>query len=314
MRAWIFKGTNQPLELTEVPDPIPEKGEVVVDIKASGLCHSDVSALEDPNWIVNFPKLPIVLGHEPAGVVSAVGEGVTNVKVGDRVGIPSGPPAAIGYWRNGAYAEKVSIPSDQAVKIPDSVDFIKAAAGTDSGNVAHHAVVTVGQIMPGEKVGIIGIGGLGQIGARIAVLKGAEVYAAELKKDVWPLAESLGVKKVVSDIRELTDVGLNVIVDFAGFGTTTAGAIDVVADHGRVVQVGMGRLQAEINTNSLILKHVQLLGSMGGGVDDLAGVYELMATGELDPALSTTSFEEIDKGLEQLKRGEVKGRLVADLQ
>lgn len=75
------------------------------------------------------------------------------------------------------------------------VDFIKAAAGTDSGNVAHHAVVTVGQIKPGEKVGIIGIGGLGQIGARIAVLKGAEVYAAEVKKDVCPLAESLVVLK-----------------------------------------------------------------------------------------------------------------------
>jgi propanol-preferring alcohol dehydrogenase len=314
MKAWIFKGTNQPLELTDVPDPTPEKGEVVVDIKASGLCHSDVSALEDPDWIVNFPNLPVVLGHEAAGVVSAVGEGVSNVKVGDRVGIPSGPPANIGYFRNGAYAEKISIPSDVAVKIPDSVDFIKAAAGTDSGNVAHHAVVSVGQIKSGEKVGIIGIGGLGQIGARIAVLKGAEVYAVEPRKDVWPLAESLGVKKVVSDVRELADVGLNLIVDFAGFGTTTSGAIDVVANHGRVVQVGMGRLQAEINTNSLILKHVQLLGSMGGGVDDLAGVYELMATGELDPALSTTTFEEIDNGLERLKRGEVKGRLVADLQ
>jgi propanol-preferring alcohol dehydrogenase len=314
MRAWIFKGTNQPLELTELPDPKPGKGEVIVDIKASGLCHSDVSALEDSDWIVNFPKLPVVLGHEAAGVVSAVGEGVANVKVGDRVGIPSGPPPNIGYFRNGAYAEKISIPSGEVVRIPDSVDFIKAAAGTDSGNVAHHAVVTVGQIKPGEKVAIIGIGGLGQIGARIAVLKGAEVYAVEPRRDVWPLAESLGVKKVVSEIRELADVGLNLIVDFAGFGTTTAGAIDVVADRGRVVQVGMGRLQAEINTNSLILKHVQLLGSMGGGIADLAGVYDLMATGELDPALSKTSFEEIDKGLERLKRGEVKGRLVAELQ
>lgn len=140
------------------------------------------------------------------------------------------------------------------------------------------------------------------------------MYAAEVKEDVWPLAESLGVKKVVSDIRELADVGLNLIVDFAGFGTTTAGAIDVVADHGRVVQVGMGRLQAEINTNSLILKHVQLLGSMGGGTEDLAGIYELMATGELDPVVSTTTFDAIDKGLEKLHRGEVTGRLVADLQ
>lgn len=314
MKAWLFKGTNQALELTEVPDPTPSAGEVIIDVKASGLCHSDVSALENPDWIVNFPKLPVILGHEPAGVISAVGEGVEMVKIGDRVGIPSGPPANIGYYRNGAYAEKVVVPADVTVKIPDSVDFVKAAAGTDSGNVAHHAVVTVGKIKAGEKVAIIGIGGLGQIGARIAVLKGAEVYAAEVKEDVWALAESLGVKKVVSDIRELADVGLDLIIDFAGFGTTTSGAIDVVADYGRVVQVGMGVLQSEINTNSLILKHVQLLGSMGGGKEDLAGIYELMATGELDPVVSTTSFDAIDKGLEKLQRGEITGRLVADLQ
>ncbi|MHB1018432.1 MAG: alcohol dehydrogenase catalytic domain-containing protein [Coriobacteriia bacterium] len=314
MRAWLFKGTHQPLELAEVPDPTPAPGEVVVDIKATGLCHSDVSALEDPNWIANFPRLPIVLGHEGAGVVSAVGEGVTNVAVGDRVGIPSGPPENVGYWRDGAYAEKIAVPSAVVVKIPDEVDFIKAAAGTDGGNVAHHAVVTVGEVKPGQKVGIIGIGGLGQIGARIAVLKGAEVYAAEVKEDVWPLAESIGVKRVVKDIRELADVGLELIVDFAGFGTTTAGAIEAVGNYGRVVQVGMGRLDIEINTLPLILKHVQLCGSMGGGVDDLAGIYAFMATGDLDPVTSTTTFEAVDEGLERLSRGEVQGRLVADLQ
>lgn len=314
MKAWIFKGTNQPLELQEVPDPTPSHGEVVIDIKATGLCHSDVSALEDPDWIVNFPKLPIILGHEPAGVISAIGEGVTDVKVGDRVGIPSGPPEAVGYYRDGAYAEKIAVASHSVVKIPDSLDFIKAAAATDAGNVAHHAVVGVGKVKAGEKVGIIGIGGLGQIGARIAVLKGAEVYAAEVKKDVWPLAESIGVRKVVSDITELADEELDLIIDFAGFGTTTAGAVEVISNYGRVVQVGMGRLKAEINTNHLITKHVQLLGSMGGGNDDLAGVYELMASGGLDPLLSTISFDEIGEGLERLKRGEVNGRLVADLQ
>ncbi|WP_087974598.1 hypothetical protein [Oceanobacillus rekensis] len=102
------------------------------------------------------------------------------------------------------------------MKIPDSVDFIKAAAATDAGKVAHHAVVGIGKVKPGEKFGIIGIVGLGQIGARIAVLKGAEVYAAEVKEDVWPLAESIGIKKVVSDITELADVGLDLIIDFSG--------------------------------------------------------------------------------------------------
>ncbi len=314
MKAWVFKGTNQPLELQEVSDPQPAPGEVVIDIKASGLCHSDVSALDDPDWIVNFAKLPVVLGHEPAGVVSALGEGVTNLKIGDRVGIPSGPPNFNGYARDGAYAEKTTALADAVVKIPDNLDYIKAAAGTDAGNVSYHAVVTIGKVQPGEKVGIIGIGGLDQIGARIAVLKGAEVYAVEIKKDAWPLAESLGVKKTVSDITELADIGLDMVVDFAGFGTTTAGAINTVRPFGRVVQVGMGRLKAEIDTNNLIINHIQLLGSMGGGTEDLAGVYELMASGGLDPTLSTVKFNEINDGLERLRQGTVTGRLVADLQ
>lgn len=289
MKAWVFHGTGKPLELTEVPDPEPGEGEVVVDIQATGLCHSDVAALDDPAWAANFPSLPIVLGHEPAGVVSAVGPGVTNLVVGDRVGIPSGPPNATGYWRDGAYAEKTVGIADTLVKIPEGLDFINAAAGTDAGNVAYHAVVTRGEVQAGEKVAIIGIGGLGQIAARIAVVRGAEVYAAEIKEDVWPLAESIGVVKSVSDITELADVDLDVILDFAGFGTTTAGAVEVIQPGGRVIQVGMGRLTAEINTNELITKQVDLKGSMGGGIEDLQGVYDLMASGELAPKITGSS-------------------------
>ncbi|MDD2556328.1 MAG: zinc-binding dehydrogenase [Syntrophaceticus sp.] len=314
MKAWLFYGANKPLKLEEVPDPTPAPGEIVIDIKASGLCHSDVSALDDPNWMVNFKDLPVVLGHEPAGEVSALGEGVTNLKIGDRVGIPSGGPNYNGYFRDGAYAEKTTAIADAVVKIPDNLDYIKAAAGTDAGNVPYHAVVTVGKVQPGEKVGIIGLGGLGQIGARIAVLKGAEVYGAEIKKDVWPVAEKLGLKKCVSDIRELADVELDMIVDFAGFGTTTNGAIQTVKEYGRVVQVGMGKIVFEIEINPLIIRHIQLMGSMGGGVEDLAGVYELMADGGLDPILSTVTFDEINDGLDRLRQGTVTGRLVADLR
>jgi propanol-preferring alcohol dehydrogenase len=311
MKAWIFSGAGRPLELKEVDDPTPEPGEVVIDVKASGLCHSDVGALHDPRWAANFRFTPIVLGHEPAGVVSALGEGVTSLSIGDRVGIPSGPPSSNGYKRDGAYAEKTTAPADAVVPIPDDLDFVRAAAGTDSGNVAFHAVVVRGQVQKGEKVGIIGVGGLGQIGARIAVIRGADVYVAEPKQAVWPMAMSLGVTRVERDITDLKDVGLDVVIDFAGFGTTTAGAIDVVRAGGRVIQVGMGRLTAEINTNTLIINQVDLKGSMGGGVTELAGIYELMASGQLDPVISTVSFSEIAEGLDRLHRGEVQGRLVA---
>jgi propanol-preferring alcohol dehydrogenase len=314
MKAWIFSGAGRPLELKDIPDPQPKPGEVVIDIKATGLCHSDVAALDDPNWAVNFDYTPIVLGHEPVGVVTALGEGVTSLAIGDRVGVPSGPPAAVGYTRDGAYAEKTTAPAETVVKVPDALDFVRAASGTDAGNVAYHAVVTRGQVRKGEKVGIIGIGGLGQIGARIAVVLGGEVYVAEPKESVWPMARNLGAVRVERDITDLADADLDVIIDFAGFGTTTAGAIDVVRRGGRVIQVGMGRLRAEINTNSLINKQVDLKGSMGGGATELAGVWDLMARGDLDPVLSLVPFADIDKGLDRLRRGEVQGRLVVDLQ
>ncbi|WP_157155588.1 MULTISPECIES: zinc-binding dehydrogenase [unclassified Diaminobutyricimonas] len=315
MKAWRFYGAGQPLKLEEVPDPVAKPGEIVVDVKATGLCHSDVSALDDAAWNVGkFPDHPIVLGHEPAGVVSQVGEGVTNIKIGDRVGIPSGPPNVNGYFRDGGYAEKTTALADAVVKIPDGLDFVRAASGTDAGNVAHHAVVSRGLVSAGQKVGIIGVGGLGQVGARIAVLRGAEVYAAEVKEDVWPMAKELGVVRVAKDIREFADVGLDTIIDFAGFGTTTTGALEVVRNGGRVVQVGMGRLQIEFNTDPLILKQVDYVGSMGGGVEDLAGIYELMASGDLDPKITLVDFDKIDEGLDQLRRGTVTGRLVVDMQ
>ncbi|TRW44143.1 alcohol dehydrogenase catalytic domain-containing protein [Georgenia yuyongxinii] len=314
MKAWMFNGAGKPLELAEVPDPVAKPGEIVIDVKASGLCHSDVSALDDPNWSVNFGELPVVLGHEPVGVVTQLGEGVTNLRLGDRVGIPSGPPNVNGYFRDGGYAEKTTAIATEVVKIPASLDFIRAASGTDAGNVAHHAVVTRGQVAAGQKVGIIGIGGLGQIGARIAVLKGAEVYAAEIKKDVWPMAEELGVVRCVEDVRELTDVGLDTIVDFAGFGTTTMGAMESVREYGRVVQVGMGRLVFEFNSNPLIVRQIELIGSMGGGVEDLSGVYEMMASGGLDPKITTTTFAKIAEGLDLLRQGKVRGRMVVDMQ
>lgn len=314
MKAWVFHGHGKPLELTEVPDPTPAPGEIVIDVLTTGLCHSDVSALEDPAWAVNFPDHPIVLGHEPAGRVSAIGEGVTEVAVGDLVGVPSGPPNYTGYFRDGGYAEKTTAIANAVVKIPEGLDLVMAAAGTDAGNVAHHAVVTRGEVKAGEKVAILGIGGLGQIGARIAVVLGCEVYAVEPREDVWPLAAEIGAVRTVKDVRELAEVGLDVVIDFAGFGTTTAGAVEVVKEGGRVIQVGMGRLESTINMNDLIIKQIDLKGSMGGGVEDLAGVYELMASGELTPTVTTIGFDEIAEGLEKLHRGEVIGRLVADLR
>jgi propanol-preferring alcohol dehydrogenase len=312
MQVWQFTGTRQPLRLTKVDEPSPAPGGVVVDVRASGLCHSDVGLLEDEGWLPMLAKTPITVGHEIAGVVSAVGDGVTDWAVGDRVGIcPTTPAGSPGYAIDGGYAPKVAIGAQALVRIPDGVSFTDGAYATDGGMTSHHAVIAVGGVGPGTRVGIIGLGGLGQLGARVAVLSGATVYAAEPNEAVWPLAEEIGLEQVRPSVTDFAGLGLDVIVDFAGFGTTTAAAVEVVRRDGRVVLVGMGRLESLINTRQLILNRVQLVGSAGGDPEDIAALYDWMAAGKLPTRTTEIGFSDIPDGLARLAKGEVVGRLVA---
>jgi propanol-preferring alcohol dehydrogenase len=299
------------LTLTEVPDPIAGPGQVLVNVRAAGLCHSDVGILTIPNFLPPFVKPPLTIGHEISGEIAQVGEGVTGWSTGDRVGICQIGHDVTGIMKDGGFAPQVLVTPDVLLRMPDRLTFEQAAAGNDAGMTAYHALVIDGQISAGQKVGVIGLGGVGQMGARIAVLMGCEVYAAEIKQDVWPLAKELGVTRVVSDIAELADVELDVIVDFAGFGVTTNAAIKTVRQAGRVVQVGMGLTEATISTHSLIMKEVTLKGTLGGTMADTSAVYDLMASGDLDPLISTISFEEIAEGIDRLHHGTVIGRLVA---
>ncbi|MFC9553386.1 zinc-binding dehydrogenase [Rhodococcus sp. NPDC056960] len=319
MKAWVFNGVGSPIELVDVPDPTPGPGEVVVDLAAAGLCHTDVG-ITDGTMAEILGFTPIILGHEAAGIVSAVGDGVDNVSVGKRVAVSAmgdGKSGVlgqknIGVGRHGAYAEKTLAPASEIIALPDEVPFEQAAAATDAGMTSYHAVFVRGGLRPGTKVGIIGLGGLGMTAARLAVLGGGEVYAAEINPRVHAAGIERGVKQVVGDVKELAEFELDLIVDFAGFGTTTAGAIEVVNNGGRVVQVGLGRSEATINTHLLTMKEVELRGSIGGTPADTVEVLKFISSGDLTISTKSIGFADIGSGLEQLARGEVGGqRLVA---
>ncbi|MCB0881466.1 MAG: zinc-binding dehydrogenase [Thermoleophilia bacterium] len=312
MRSWQFTGTHQPLVLNEVPMPEPGPGQVTIDVKAAGLCHTDVGVLHDDGWRETLMYAPITMGHEVAGAIRAVGEGVTGWGVGDRVGVcPTTAAGAPGFSSDGGFGPVLAIGAEALVRIPDGLGFALGAAATDAGMTSYHAVISNGQVTPGDAVGIIGLGGLGQVGARVAVLAGADVYVAEVNEKAWPLADQIGAKGVMKSIRDFGDVEFDVIVDFAGFGVTTADAIETVKLGGRVVQVGMGTLEATISTKAMILRKVTYIGSNGGTPEDISALYELMSRGELVPALTEITFDEIPDGLERLRRGDVRGRLVA---
>jgi alcohol dehydrogenase, propanol-preferring len=318
MDAWYFTGTNQPLTLTTLPDPTPRRGEVIVDVKAAGMCHSDVGIAA--GQIPGLPAFtPIVLGHEVAGVISELGDGVTGFKVGDRVvintqgdGTPTIDGDYVGTGRNGGYARKVTAWEYELHKLPDAVSFEQGAVATDAGMTSYNAVRGAGQVTEGTRVGMIGLGGLGLTGARIGVLAGAEVYGVEIKPDVFPVALELGVKECFAEVSELAGLDLDVIIDFAGMGTTTAEAIVAVRPEGRVIQVGLGVPEATISTALLTMKQVHLVGSLGGSPQDLAAVLDLMASTEFKIATTTMEFDEIGDGLDRLARDEIVGkRLVA---
>lgn len=311
MKGWEFTGTHQPLRIVEKPDPVAKPGYVVLKTLAGGLCHSDVSALEHESWMPMF-NVPVIMGHEVCGEIVALGEGVEGWKIGDVVSVCplyAKDGTTPGYTRDGGYGTMTTAPVEQLVKVPKGLSPAKAAA-TDAGATSYHAVCTVGGIKPGMRVGIIGVGGLGQFAVRIAVVKGCEVYVATRKKEAQELAMSLGAKEVKSTIGEFADKNLDVIVDFAGGGQTTTDAINTVAPHGRVVIVGMAKDFAEINTMNMILKELTFAGSQGSTTDDLRDCLDLMASGELDPIINTISFDKIGEGIDLLTEGKVKGRLV----
>lgn len=312
MKGWEFTGTHQPLKIVEKPDPKAKPGYVVLKTLAGGLCHSDVSALDIESWMSSF-NVPVIMGHEVCGRIVEIGEGVEGYEVGDIVAVCplyAKDGTTPGYTRDGGYGTMTTAPVEQLVKVPVGLAPEKAAAATDAGATSYHAVCSVGGAKAGMKVGIIGVGGLGQFAVRIAVVKGCEVYVATRKPSAQALALSLGAKEVKSSITEFADKNLDLIIDFAGAGKTTADALNTVKQYGRVVLVGMATDTAQIYTYSLIFKELTFVGSQGSTTTDLRECIELMTSGELDPEIHTCKFEEIGEGIEKLRRGEVSGRLV----
>ncbi len=308
MRAWQFEGSGRPIALNEVPEPTPGPGEVVIDVKAAGLCHSDLMYMEVGEG--TMPFLPMTQGHENAGVISAIGDGVEGWKVGDVVGVcSSGVRPPLGMFTPGGFADKLVADARDLARVPEGLDLSLAALATDAGMTSYHAMIKVGGATTGMRVGVIGYGGLGQIGTRAAVLAGAEVHVAETKEAVWDLAREAGVTDVVRDAAEWAGQGFDLVVDYAGFDTTQRAVDAVKRGTGTVVQVGLGLPTFTISSPSILGKTI--VGSLGGTVQDIEEVFALLLDREIEPTYTVVAFDEIGEGLERLRRNEVAGRLVA---
>jgi len=310
MFAWQWTGTGRPLVLQEVPVPEPGGDEVLIKVRAAGMCHSDVGEIDEPSWAATITRNPITLGHEIAGEVAAVGTAVSGWAPGQRVGVHPLGRTVPGYSRDGGYAAYTVAPAGDLVAVPDDLSDELAAVGTDAGMTSYHAVAVVAGVRAGMRVGIIGLGGLGQLGAQLAVHLGAEVYAAEVSAEARALAASWRLADVLGSADELRGLGLDAVVDFVGAGTTTEAAVHAIRVGGDVVMVGLAAEHTTLTTADVIHQKARVHGSSGGTRADIEAVYRLLASGALRPALEPIGFDEVPAGIDRLRAGTVRGRLV----
>src|SRR5512133_3279422 len=214
MKAMRLEQYDGPLVLRDLPTPEPGPGEVLVKVAACGVCRTDVKILrgEIPPPIVNLPHTP---GHEPAGVIAAVGPGVEDVQVGDRVvvyfyincghcemcrknrGNICFEIRRLGFELPGAYAEYLLVPAGHVIPIGD-LDFVQTAILPDAVAVPYHAIRHQARVEPGQDVLIVGVGGLGVHAIQIAKLEGARVIAVDVDEERLELARQLGADEVVN--------------------------------------------------------------------------------------------------------------------
>ncbi len=341
MKAIRFVGPKQPLEMHEVP--IPEIGErdVLVKVKAAGICHSDAHYRAG---ISPVRPIPLTLGHEVAGIVEKIGAQVTNVKVGDRVCLHYNLTCGdcyhcstgndqfcekvlmLGHYTNGGYAEYISVPSRNAIHLPDEIPFEQGATLMCASATAFHALKK-SRLKAGERVAIFGTGGLGQSAVQLAKAFGAlEVYAVDINEEKLNLAKEYGAIPVngktvnpVEEIKRLTKgKGVDIAIEMIGLQQTMKQAIQVAGVMARVVIVGLSNKPIEIDTyNEILGNEVELIGSNDHHLQELPLLVEMARKKVLDISKIVTKTvpldaEEVNEVLDNLEKfgGDVRTVIV----
>ncbi len=308
----VVKYANEPdaVELREVPEPEPGPGEVIVEVKAAGVCGSDIEMWkQDISWTVN---VPVILGHEFAGVIAQVGEGVEGWDVGDRVvcetaayicgrcpmcrqGLYNLCPGRLGfgYGTDGAFAKYVAVPERVLHRLPDSIPFEEAAL-TEPACVAYNALVVNTRIRPGEPCVILGPGPVGLFALQIARACGAcPILVTGTSADTQRLevAIKLGADIVVNideqdavaAVRDITrGLGAPVVVDCVGRTPTLAQSLQMVAPAGQITKIGWGPQPAGVSLDPIIQKGARLQGTFSHTWRTWEAVINMVAHGRLN--------------------------------
>lgn len=318
MRAVRLVAAGRPLELAELPVPAIGPGEVLVRVRAAGICHSDVHYRAG---VSPAGPLPLILGHEVAGVVERAGEQVTRLRPGDRVCLhymvtcgdciycqrgseqfcTSGQ--MLGKHRDGGYAEYIAVPARNAFRLPREVPFEQGAVMMCSAATALHALRKA-RLQPGEVVAVFGAGGLGMSAIQLAQAFGATaVYAVELDSGRLALAERLGAIPVnarqadpVAELRRLTNGrGVDVALELVGVPETMQQAVAALAIFGRAVLVGLSDQSFSLAPyDALINKEAEVIGCSDHLAQEIPLLIDLVRRGRLDLSAVVTDTVPLD--------------------
>lgn len=327
MKAILSKAPGLPdtLVLEDVPAPVAKPGEVVVSIKAVGVNFPDFLIIQD---MYQFkPPRPFSPGGEISGVVKSVGDGVTSLKVGDKV---------FGSVGSGGMAEEIATPAVRMTKMPDGMPFDEAAAFLMTYGTSHHALKDRANIKPGEKLLVLGAaGGVGLAAVELGRAMGAHVIAAASSQDKVDFAISKGAhegfvypenplskdqQKAFSDqIKAIGGGGVDVIYDGVG-GDYAEPAVRALNWEGRFLVVGFPAGIPRLPLNLTLLKSCQIVGVFWGAfvarypdahAANLADLFQLYRDGAIRPHVSNTySLDKAAEAIKELSERRAKGKVV----
>lgn len=335
MRAAVVTEFGEPLSVNEVDVPVPGPGEALVKLETSGVCHTDLHAAQG-DWPVK-PTPPFVPGHEGYGIVVAVGEGVTGLRVGDKVGnawlwsacghceyCRTGWETLCESQRNGGYSVNGSfggymlVDAAYAPRIPDGVDPLEVAPILCAG-VTVYKGLKVTDARPGQWVTISGVGGLGHVAVQYARAMGLRVAAVDIDDAKLELARRLGAEVTVdgrrpgavAEVQEATG-GTHGVLVTAVAPEPFRQAIGFARRGGTIVLVGLPPGDFPLPIFDVVLRGLTIRGSIVGTRQDMVEALDFFARGLIRPTVEAAGLDDINDVFARMQRGQIDGRVVVD--
>lgn len=328
MKAAVVEKIKAPWKVKDVPVPKPGPNQVLIKVGASGLCYTDVHLTDGSMPIGDFP---CVLGHEPCGEITALGEGVTTRKIGDRVGVPwvqascgrcewclrgktlfCKDHVGTGVDLNGGHAEFMVAYAGATMLVPDGISDEQAAPVFCAGYTVWSGL-RIADPKPHERVAILGIGGLGHLALQYAHAAGFETVAVTHSPDKDKLARSLGADAVVSSPAGLMKMGgADVILSTTNSYASMASAVRGLRPDGRLVWMGYSNETIQLDSE-VLFKRARIIGSMQNHPEYLYEALDYVVKGKVKVAAEVFPLDAIQEAYQRVAEGKVRFRAVIDI-